>query len=95
MIKLSSEKQNELRDLFHHDGFPALMDLMNEISKASIERLVTYNSDGTQESERKIINEKLKHDGMIAMRNSILTYRQNLIKGETDERPATPSKRRS
>lgn len=82
-MKIKSDQKSQLLELMDHECFPALISYIDSLRQASIDRLLSYNSNGTQESEKMIVNEKLKHDGILLVKNSLLTYRQKLIKGET------------
>lgn len=81
-MKIKTDTNEQLLELMEHECFPALISYIDSLRQASIDRLLSYNSNGTPESEKLIVNEKLKHDGILLVKNSLLSYRQKLIKGE-------------
>ncbi len=75
-------EKDSLKELFQHEAFPALMEFIDKEIEGQIRRLLSYNLNGKEENDKKVLNAKLKVDGMQDLRQRILGLRNLAIKGE-------------
>ena len=83
MKLISHPEKDSLKELFQHEAFPALLEFMDKEIEASVKKLLSYNLNGKEENDKKVLNEKLKVDGMRHLRNSVIGLKTQALKGES------------